>query len=196
MKSVVHQSKKKTKNVQRAAEKTPEENKTSSEVSAQEQTETLDIPAMPFDLSKVDPKKIALAEEMGIPIKQLIDWASSVEKRFQIIARDVAAAPQKVVEALKTEATKAQQARLKHFQETGNQGQGQNRRSGVVGELLSVLQGGGLSGGVDEEMLKMQKQMFGLNIQRMKKDMDFTDAIKNAIVTKIAGKAAAELLTE
>jgi len=46
----------------------------------------------------------------------------------------------------------------------------------------------------DEEMTALYKDMLKTNIMRMKQDMGFTDAIKNAIVTKIAGKAATDVM--
>lgn len=193
---MVRQSKKKKKNVQRAEAKTPEEDSSlaAAEDVSTEQAEASDVPAMPFDLTKLSPEKIALAEEMGIPLKQLFAWAVSVERRFEIIAEDVAAAPQNVVNALKEEGRKAQKERIEQMQQGG---QGQPQQGGGHGDLrffASLLQGGGGGGGMDAEMMKLTKDMMGMNIQRMKNDMSFTDAIKRAIVGKIAGKATADIM--
>jgi len=156
-----------------------------------EQAEASTAPVMPFDISKVDPKKIQLAEEMGIPIKQVIAWAMSVEQRFKVIAEDLATAPQKVVEALKAEAVKSQQQRVKQMQEMENQPQ-QSGGTGLLRQLIPFLTSGG--GGMDEQMVAMTKEMMSLNIARMKQDMNFTDAIKNAIVTKMTSKTVGDLV--
>lgn len=184
-------SEKKKKNVQRAEAKTPEQdNLAPTEDVSNDEREASDVAALPFDLSTLDPKKIQLAESMGIPIRQLIAWTISVERRFKIIAEEVATAPQKVVDALKAEGLKAQQERLK---QGGVQPQQDSRRLGLT-DLVSVLQSGGGGGGMDAEMMKLTKDMMSMNIQRMKNDMGFTDAIKKAIVSKIAGKATTDIM--
>ena len=123
VRSVEQELKEKKKNAQPAEAQTQKND--SSVVAPEdvhtEQTEASDVPVMPFDLSKVDPAKIELAEKMGIPIKQLIAWAASVEVRFAAIQRDIASAPDAVVKALKAEAAKGQQAMAQRMQQTAGQ---------------------------------------------------------------------------
>lgn len=61
---------------------------------------------------------------------------------------------------------------------------------GQIMQLLGPIIGGG---GMTEEMQKMNMRMMSMSIERMQADIGFTEAIKNAIVTKLAGKAAADL---
>lgn len=61
---------------------------------------------------------------------------------------------------------------------------------GSLLQFLPQLLGGG---GVDEEMRSLNKRMMEMSLNRMQADIGFTEAIKNAIVTKLAGKAAADL---
>ena len=43
-------------------------------------------PALPIDLSTIDPQKIRMAEGFGIPIGQILNWMQSVEARFNELA--------------------------------------------------------------------------------------------------------------
>lgn len=200
--------KKKKKNAPVAEAKTPKNDSlvAASEDVHQDQAETLDVPVVPFDLSKVDPSKLALAEEMGIPITELINWAMSVEKRFQIIGRDVALAPQKVVEALKAEALKGERERAATMAKVGAAAQ-ESRASGLAGILQTVRDTGVLRGGgsMDEEMSGLMKEMFHLNINRMKQDMtnsmmtaqadaDLSKTLKEALAKEFAKKTAARIM--
>lgn len=189
-------SKKKKKNVQNAEAKTQTSEKDSSpQAVPKEQPQEATAPAMPFDLSKMDPKKIALAEEMGIPIKQLIGWAASVELRFAAIQKNLEDAPQKVVEALKAEALKRQTEVAQKMQQQGiNPQQGGSGEQSIVPLLLKILAGGGGGSEMDEEMKNLSKDLLKAQITRIKTDIGFSDAIKNAIVTKIAAKATTDIL--
>jgi hypothetical protein len=189
-------SEKKKKNVPtvEAQKADPDSSKVLPQEPPKEATVEAAAPTMPFDLSKVDPKKIELAEEMGIPIKQLINWAASVEVRFGAISKNLEEAPQKVVAALKAEAVKRQTEAVQQTQQGG-----EPRKGGGMGlgDLVALAKEAGLTGGgggMDEEMLKLTKEMMHMNIDRMRQDMGFTDAIKNAIVTKIASKAVTEII--
>lgn len=185
VRSVEHLSEKTKKNVQPAEVKTPEAD---SPVAAAE-----DVPVMPFTLS---PKQIRKAEAIGLPVNELLQWATSVEQRFQIIARDVAKAPERVVDELQKRAQAAQQQRIQQMKQEGVNPQ-QGGRGGSVIQALQLAQQSGIlggGGGIDEEMMKMQKEIMSMSIQRMKADIDFTQTIKNAIVGKISAKAAASIL--
>jgi len=185
---VVHQSKKKKKIVQPAEAKTPEENSSLAAVQdgSEEQTEAVDVPVMPFDISQVDPAKIELAEKMGIPIKQLIDWAASVEARFAIIQKDIADAPEAVVAALKAEAVKRQPAAGQPMQQQGGQPQQGSGGKGDLGAVLQLLSGSGGSNPLQEKMMNamFEKTMMG---------MDLSNALTKAMIIKLAPELAGEL---
>ena len=141
---------------------------------------------MPFDLSKVDPKKVELAEEMGIPIKQLIGWASSVEQRFTIIQQNLAEAPQKVVEALKAEAHKRQTEMAQQMQRGGETQQG-----GGVGlrDVIALAKEAGITGGSNPLQDKMMESMF----EKTMMGMDLSNALTKAMIIKLAPELASEL---
>ena len=63
--------------------------------------------------------------------------------------------------------------------------------SQIFGLALQALGGGG---GVDEEMRSLNKRIMEMSINRMQADIGFTEAIKNAVVTSIAGKAAKRIV--
>jgi len=159
----------------------------SSEAVSTEPTEEANV-AFPIDLSKVDPKKLALAEEMGIPIAQILTWMRSVEQRFKIVEEEM---PAKVVEALQNAARKRQE---QYRQQTEGQGQTGSGQGIGLRDVLSLMGQGSGGSSFDEEMVGLYKDMLRENILSIKQDRNFTQSIKNAIVTKIAGKAATEVM--
>jgi uncharacterized protein YidB (DUF937 family) len=143
-------------------------------------------------LSKIDPKKVALAEEMGIPITELVKWTESVEARFSIIMENLAQAPQKVVEALKAEAVKSQIEAADRMRQGGGQGGsgGLGGLAGGLGALMPLLQAFGASGGGSSSMQdKMMEMMFNKTIQ----GMDLSNALTKAMIIKLAPSLADEL---
>ena len=177
------------KNVQPAEAKTPEEDSAlaaAEDVSAVK-PEASDVPVMPFDLSKVDPEKIAVAEKMGIPIRQLIAWAVSVEQRFQIIAADIAKAPERVVEELKAEAVRNQ----KQMMERGEQ-QGQPIRQGR-GSILQTALTAAIHGD-QQSSSPFQEKMNRLMMEKTMMGMDLSNALTKAMIIKIAPEMA-DILT-
>lgn len=65
---------------------------------------------------------------------------------------------------------------------------------GGMGALLQLLPSLLSGGGVDEETRDFNKRMRDLTLRRMEGDIGFTEAIKDVIVRKIAGKAAADIV--
>lgn len=167
------------------AETNTQDSEISPEPVLEEQAEEVSVPAVPFDISQVDPAKIELAEKMGIPIKQLIAWAGSVESRFASIQQNLQDAPQKVVEALKAEAMKGQQARAEQVQKAGVNPQ-QGGSSGMVPMLMQLLAGGGGGNPMQDKMMElmMAKAMTG---------MDLSNALTRAMIVKIAPEFAGSL---
>lgn len=178
---------------------TNKQEKDSPQTFPEEQTQETTGTPMPFDLSTIDPEKLKMAEELGIPIGQIINWAASVEARFASIQQNLQEAPQKVVEALRAEAMKNQQAALQQMQQGGSQ-----EGSGATAMLLRTLMSGG-GGGVDEEMSGLMKDMFRLNMDRMKQDMtnsmmsrqadaELSGELKRALAKEFAKKTASKLM--
>lgn len=195
---VLQKKKSKTKNVPVAEAKTPEND--SSVVAAQdvsqEQTETPDAAAMPeftlIEIPKVTKDQIEAAKTFGIPLDMIFGVADkinvyvrSVEQRFSAIETNMPLVVQNSM-------AKAIQNAQAEAQKGMPQGAAQQGGGGTAQLLLQLLGSGG--GGADEEMLKLTKEMMSMNIQRLKQDMGFTDAIKTAIVSKIAGKAVTEII--
>jgi hypothetical protein len=201
-------SEKKKKNVQpvEAQKADPD----SSKVLPQEPAQTVTVEAVPqqFTLIKVpklSKEQVEAAKAFNFPVEDLFEglnainvFANSVEERFGIIQHDLAAAPQKVVEALKAEALKRQQEATQQMAQQTQQG-GEPKKAGGSGlmDMLALAKEAGITGGgggMDEEVLKLTKEMMHMNIERMRQDMGFTEAVKNAIVTKIASKAVTEII--
>ena len=177
----------KKKKVAQVAVESEQSQDSSKDVQAEPSQEAV-VSSVPFDLSKIDPKKVALAEEMGIPISQLIKWTASVEERFNIIMQNLADAPQKVVEALKSEAVKNQTEQIQRMREQGGQG----RSGGLLGglsELMPLVSAFGGSSSSNPFQDKMMEMMFQKTIQ----GMDLSNALTKAMIIKLAPSLADEL---
>jgi hypothetical protein len=196
-------SEKKKKIVRPAEAQKPSED--SSKVLPQEPSKEVTVEAVPQEFTlikvpKLSKEQIEAAKAFNFPVEALFEglnainvFANSVEARFGALEKNLTNAPQKVVEALKAEALKRQTEMTQQTQQGG-----EPRKGGGMGlgDLVALAKEAGITGGggMDEEMLKLTKEMMHMNIDRMRQDMGFTDAIKNAIVTKIASKAVTEII--
>jgi len=152
-----------------------------------------EVEAEPLDLSSIDPKMLKMASKMGIPLEQIINWASSVEQRLNAIQQEMPAQIQKSMEA----AIESQrQKQIQALQQAAAAGGGQQPMGGGGIGLMDIIKlaaGSGGGGGMDEEMQRLTREIMRANLDRIKQDASFTDAIKTAIVTKIAGRAASTI---
>lgn len=145
-----------------------------------------------IDLSGVDPKAVRMAEKFGVPVGKIIQWAQYQEARMNRIEEYL----QKTLpEDMKKAFTEGLQDTIK-AQAQNVPPQTQGGKMGLEYLLRLGAQSGllGGRGGQDEELQRLTKDIMRANLDRMKKDGEFTDAIKNAIVTKIAGKAAGQII--
>ena len=146
----------------------------------------------PFDIEGIK-KKIPKAFQGYI--EPILSWAKSVEDRLQIIGN---VTPDSIAEALQKRAIEVQKERAMQPQpQYAPQGPPQQGGFGGLEQLIGpivqeALKGGG--GSYDEEMQNLTKEIMRANLDRIKQDSSFTDAIKNAIVSKIAGKAAGDIV--
>ena len=145
---------------------------------AQPVEEKTPVTAEPFDIEGIK-KKIPKAFQGYI--EPIIQWAKSVEERLEIIGN---VTPDSIAEALQKKAIEAQKERPPQ--------QGGFDISSMMPIIAQAVGGGG--GSYDEEMQAITKEIMRANLDRIKQDSSFTEAIKSAIVTKIAGKAAGDIV--
>lgn len=144
------------KTVQSAKEEKPtnEPSPVVPETVAQEQTQSPDaanaVPTVKSILSKVDPKKLEIAEEMGIPFRDLLSWAQSVENTQKIIIESLKSLPSedgianKLTEKLMAAAQKQREDMMKEAQGGG----GPTKKSGGgLGDLYQFAKEAGIVGG-------------------------------------------------
>ena len=156
--------------------------KTADTSTQNQKTEPLKLPSK-AELLKNPMKYIELA--IG-QFQALSERVENTEKAITILAQtNEALMP--LVELAKTVKQRQDQAQASGATNIP-QGQG---LGGLFMQLAPRLIGGG---GLDEEMRALNKEIMQMSIQRMKADIGFTEAIKNAVVSKIAGKAAAGLV--
>lgn len=153
-------SKKQKKNVQPAETRRPDTDDKTAQESAvavaapQPKAETTVAPKSVsiVDLAKaIDPQKLALAEQMGIPLKPILKWAYTIEN--SVIAQGQALEQLGVkLQPLITLAERAQQAQQQQYgttqQNTTQQPQPPAGPLGALGPILQMLpqflgQGGG-----------------------------------------------------
>lgn len=126
-------------------------------------------------------------------VDPIIAWAQSVEQRFRVMEKTLPVETAKELERMALERQKEYVEKVQSGQATNPIQQPGGFNLGSLGPVLPyIMQAAGL-GGQDNGLMDLNKKMMELNILRMQKDLDFTDSIKTAIVTKIAGKAASNL---
>jgi len=133
-------SKKSGKNVQSAKENTPNQG---SSTPTEKETGSSG-PMLPFSVENLPQDKIKMAEELGIPVGAILNWANSVELRLQEIQKTLPeTVKQKMAEAIS-------EARQQSMAQMG-QGQGQNPQGQQVPSWVFQLLGGASGeGGMSE----------------------------------------------
>lgn len=189
---------KKKKNAQNAEKNIPKPKP--SEVVSEEQTEEDTPKLVLFDLSKFSKEKIEQAEALGIPIREIAEtmntYAQTIEDRFEIVAKAI---PTKkdiqgaMTQAISNAQKKQREAYAKAVQEGKVPPQGQG--GGGMG-LLDVLKMAGMGGGGggDEELRKLQLEMYRANIDSIKKRADLSDQVVTAVISKIVSKGVKEIV--
>ena len=170
----------KKKNGVQTAEKSTEK---PSDVEAVSETQT----TVPFDISKVDPEKIKMAEEFGIPVVELAQWAETVEARLVAIQEKM---PQQIKTAMNEAIKEAQQRQVEAMKNLPT-GAGGGDKVGL-GQIIGLLSGGG-GGGMDEEMVRLNKDILRESLTAMRRRSDLTEKLVDAIVTRVASKAAGDI---
>lgn len=158
------------------------------------ETEQFAEPSIKDIITSIDPAKVKLAEKAGIPLTQLINYMAYQEEKLNLV---IANMPKKedMAGAFREGLEELQRRQMETYQKAVAQGGGQGQGGGFMQmlPLITQMMGSG-GGGYDEEIQKLTKEIMRANLDRMKQDASFTDAIKTAIVSKIAGKAAAGLV--
>ena len=169
---------KEKKNVQVAEEKTLEQDKPQVNAGVNTVNDAGQPRSLPFDVSNVNPKSLEMAEKFGIPIKAILSWAQSVEERLNVISEEMPKAVGREIESAI--------ARAKQQQATAS-GQAPNPGGVGMGSLLQLLPALLGSGGGDSELYKQAA------VEALKAQTRMTQAITNAVVSKIFGKATTDV---
>lgn len=154
-------------------------------------------PRKGIDRSKISPKALKMAKELGVDLNPILDWAEGVDLRFQALQESLEPAVQHAIErtltALQQKAQENEQEARRRYIEQGGAPPGRSGGgSGMESMLIQGLLGGG--GGMDEEMMKLQREMMRASIDSVKADIGFTHAIKGAFVQKLTGKVIGDSL--
>jgi hypothetical protein len=172
---------------------------------ASEQKQTSDaanvIPTVKSILSKIDPKKLRLAEEMGIPLKELLIWAQSVENTQNAIIESLNKLPtnEGIAEELNRKLqANAEAQRTEIAQRPRNASSSDGKTT--VSDIIAFLKESGGGGGGDSAFFadlgkawmsrKLASEDFGEFMSKEMFKRVFPDAIK-AWEDKVAERAAA-----
>lgn len=160
----------------------------SSETVSTEQTEETVI-SCPIDLSKVDPEKIKMAEDFGIPVRALVAWLQQIDSTNKaIIANLPAIVKQGTMETI-NEIQQNYEAKMKErATQLQQQPQGGGGSGGMMSDFMRFIMSQG-GGGQDSEMNQLSKDLLKASIDRIKREAGYTEQIVNAVVTNIASKA-------
>jgi len=119
-----------------------------------------------------------MAKKFGVDLNQIVDWAKSVELRLNIIAQNV---------PTKEDLPKAMEQvmiKLRNQQVAAMENQ-PSPKGGGASELMQILGAVGGGGGNPE----LEK----LTMQVLTSQINMSQAITNAVVAKITGKATSEV---
>jgi len=162
---------------------------------AREKQAKAPITEVSFDINRVlgqiDPAKIKLAEQMGLPIGAILQWVQSVEARFNTLQGQVESLPQRLVAAIKEQAEKqAEQLKSQTVQSVmpPPQASPQGGSGFNIMQLLPLLGSLGKSG-EGEMTSKMVSMMF----EKTMMGMDLSNALTKAMIIKLAPSLADEL---
>jgi len=151
-----------------------------------------------FNLADFDKGKIKDAEALGIPITKIANtmnaYAQSVEARFEIIAKNLPT-PTDIKNAMDKAILDAQQRQREAYKKAIAEGGGQGGGGDVdffKGVLKEVMGGGG--GGSDEELRKLQIEMYRANIDSIKHRADLSDKVVEAVISKIVAKGVKDIV--
>jgi len=144
-----------------------------------------------FDLSKFSKKKIEQAEALGIPIREIANtmnnYAETIETRFAILAKAIPT-QEDISGAMAQAITKAQQKQREAYAEGVRTGRIQPQSQGGGFGLRDILRMGMGGEGQDEEMRKLQIEMYRANIDSIKHRADLSDKVVEAVISKIVAK--------
>lgn len=170
------------------------QNGNAQDVSTDSQSQKTELP----QAFKIDPQMKSLAKRFGIPLDKIIAYTTmqdarlkNVENAIVEIAKHIESSDQKLAPLVTAiEQAEAARAQAPPGSNPAAMPQGGMNIASLLQMLPSMLSGGG----VDEEMRALNKRMMEMSLNRMQADIGFTEAIKNAVVTSIAGKAAKRIV--
>jgi len=154
-------------------------------------------PSIPFDIGKIDPEKLKMAEELGIPLNGILQWVVQTDAKVNFILENLPTEEgiekglERTLEKLRQKAIQQQKEAFARGGGGGGGGQG-GGGLGQIAQLAQLFGGGG--GGMDEEMMNLNKTFIRVSIANMQKRADASDRIVDAVVTKIAGKAIGKVI--
>lgn len=170
---------------------------------AETETPNIESESKPLiEVPQISKKMKAAAKGFGIDLEGIItglesvnSWAASMENRMQLIQNQM---PDQIQQAMENAIESQRRKQAEMLSRIQPSSAGQDQGGGMLGGLgqaigPALLQGLLGGGGQDEEMQKLTKAIMAANLKRIEQDGLFTEAIKNAIVSKIAGKAAASI---
>lgn len=151
-------------------------------------------PKLPFDLSKIDPAKIQMAEDAGIPIRGMLQWIMSTEgklaaqgKALQLIIENMPNPKQ--IETAMRDAIHDFARQAPTTPTEGGQPGGQKQGGGSMENMFMKLMLSEGGGGSNAMMEKLQVELLTASIANMKADAANSRAITTAVVSQITGKA-------
>ena len=186
---------KKKKNVQLATEKEAVDAVKTVENVAPKPSQDVDSNPVLFNLADFPEEKVALAEEIGIPLKRIINrmnsWSTSVEARIEILARGINENPEKTLQLLQREALKA---REEYARSQGQAGPQQAQPGGGLGEMLQYAKMLGISADTEDPFSKALKESMIKNaMESMNSDAQMGRSIKEHVVASLAQRVAKDI---
>lgn len=141
-------------------------------------------------MANVDPKQLEAAEGLGIPLKQILRYMVYQEQKLNAVIENMPT-PEAFKNAMNEWVAEEQQKLKSRVPPTG----GTTGQGGGLMHILPLLgQFAGQSGGGDQEVAALTKQIMRESIASMRRKADITDRFMDAIIGNISAQYASKVV--
>lgn len=166
--------------------------KKNDSVAVEVQVQEKPVEAVPVSiesiLQKVDPAKLKMASELGLPIAELLLWCRQQEQGMNALRKNL---PQDLQRAVRETIQELQAEQQRAYNETlrqqGMQQEGPQPRQGY--DLPSIIAAvAGQGGNPDGEMAQLGKDLIRAQIERVKAEGSMLQELGKVVISKVMAK--------
>jgi len=171
----------------------PKQNDAGSEVVSDEQAKEEVAPAPVIDLSKFDPKRIALFEAEGLPITDLANWINQTDVTLKVLVANMPNQEQ-IENAMGVAIERARQREIAEYKKAVAEGKTpQGGGGGKIG-MMEMIQMFGGGGGDDSEFAALGKELVRAQIAKTKTEDSILMTLGKEVFSKVLTKGVKKVV--